>query len=558
MSTSGGWAPVLLVTAVAAPVTGALVTAVLAPRAGERAAGASIAGGALSLLAALALLVVVGVDGPVWALVGSDAGLQAGRLAALLLVLIGLVGLVVPAFASRYLAGDPRHTRFFALTGATVTATAAMVAAATLAGLVAAWVLAGAGLVALIAHERALPASRTAARRAAACFTIGDGALVVALALVLATVGDLDLRDPGAAARQLDGQAIAGVDLGPLVAVLVVVAVLVRSAQVPVGGWLPGTVAAPTPVSALLHAGLVNAGGILLVTLAPIVLLAPGAVALAFAAGAVTALYGTALMLARADVKGQLAHSTMGQMGFMVLQCSLGALSAAVFHLVAHGMYKATLFLGSGTVVHERTALRRAPRPAAVRGGAGRALADVACAVLVPLAALAAGVALLAPGIVDEPGGPILLAFAWASGAQAAFWWLRLRRPGDLRRVALALAALALAMVGYVAALGAVESFLAPALPAIAAEGWAPSWLAIPVLLLAAAVLALGWSAELAPARAAAVGARTQDLQLRLYALARRGGEAPAVASAFPGRRRPATAVIAVRPVLDPQHAGSI
>lgn len=558
MSSSGGWAPVLLILAVAAPGAGALATALAARRAGERAARASIAGAGLGLAAALLLLVAVGLDGPAWVLVGADAGLNAGRLAALLLVLIALVGLLVPAFASRYLTGDPRHARFFLLTGLTVTATAAMVAAATLAGLVVAWVLAGAGLVALIAHERDLPASRVAARRAAGCFTIGDGALVLALVLVLATAGDLDLRDTTAAARQLGGEEVAGIALGPLVAFLVVIAALVRSAQIPFGGWLPGTVAAPTPVSALLHAGVVNAGGILLVTLAPIVLLAPAAVGLAFAAGAVTALYGTALMLARTDVKGQLAHSTMGQMGFMVLQCSLGALSAAVFHLVGHGLYKATLFLGSGSVVHERKALRRAPGTAGPRGGTRRALADAACAVLLPLAALAAGVALVAPGVVDKPGGPVLLAFAWASGAQAAFWWLRLRRPGDARRIAVALAVLALAMIGYVAALGAVERFLAPDLPAIFAEGWAPSWLVVPVLLLAAAVLALRWSTELAPGAAAAIGARTRRLQLRLYALARRAGEAPTVGSAFPsGHRRP-RAVTPIQRIPDPQHAGSI
>lgn len=557
MNSSGGWAPVLLIVAVLAPAAGALVTALTTARRGERAAKAAVAGAGAGLLAAIALLVVVALGDPAWVLLGSDVGLSAGRLAAVLLVLIAIVGLVVPAFAARYLAGDPRFARFFLLTGITVTATAAMVAAATIAGLVVAWVIAGAGLVALIAHERDLPASRVAARRAAWSFTLGDGALVLAGVLVLATVGDLDLRDTTAAAAQLEGREVAGLALGPLVAVLVVIAALVRSAQVPFGGWLPGTVAAPTPVSALLHAGVVNAGGILLVTLAPVVLLAPAAVALAFAAGAVTALYGTALMLARADVKGQLAHSTMGQMGFMVLQCSLGALSAAVFHLVAHGMYKATLFLGSGTVIHERKGLRRAPRPAPPSGGRTRALADAAIAVLTALAALVVSVALIAPEVIERHGGFVLLAFAWASGAQAAFWWLRLRRPGDLPRVVLALAAIALAIAGYVLALGAVEGFLAASLPAAELAGWAPQWLALPVVLIAAAVLALRWSAEIAPGAAAALGARAERLQYALYAATRRAGEAPDVAVALPARRRTAAPAGAPAPTLDPQPARS-
>ncbi len=235
MNTSGGWAPVLLIVTVAAPPAGAVLTALMAGRAGERAARATIAGAAIGLLAAIALLVAVGTTGPAWALVGDGAGLQAGRVAALLLALVALVGLVVPSFAARYLAGDPRHARFFLLAGLTVGATAAMVAAATLAGLVAAWVLAGAGLIALITHERGLPSARTAARRAAMCFTVGDGALVLALVLVLATVGDLDLRDPAAAADRLTGADVGGLALGPVVAMLVVIAALVRSAQVPVG-----------------------------------------------------------------------------------------------------------------------------------------------------------------------------------------------------------------------------------------------------------------------------------------------------------------------------------
>ena len=135
-----------------------------------------------------------------------------------------------------------------------------------------------------------------------------------------------------------------------MLGILVVVAALSRSAQFPFHRWLPATLAAPTPVSALLHAGVVNAGGILLIRLAPLSR-REVAQALTIAAGAATMVYGATIMLVKPDVKGALAHSTTAQMGFMILTCGLGLWAAAVIHLVAHGFYKSTLFLSSGSAV---------------------------------------------------------------------------------------------------------------------------------------------------------------------------------------------------------------
>jgi NADH:ubiquinone oxidoreductase subunit 5 (subunit L)/multisubunit Na+/H+ antiporter MnhA subunit len=557
MSASGGIIPAVLAVAVLAPTAAAALASLLIRGGGERGAQAAVAGTALGTLAAAVVLVAVAAGDPVFLGFGDGAGLAAGRLAGVLLVLVLLVGLVVQVFATRYLQGDPRYARFFVLTAVAVSATAAMVSAGTIVVLAVAWVLAGAALVGLLAHERGLPAARRAARRGAAIFTIGDGALVLAAALIVAAVGDLSLRDTSAAAAALEGREVLGLSLPALVATLIVIAALARSAQVPFGSWLPGTVAAPTPVSALLHAGIVNAGGILLVMLAPILVLAPGAILVAFAAGAVTALYGTILMLARADVKGQLAHSTMGQMGFMVVQASLGALSAAIFHLVAHGMYKATLFLGSGSVIHERQRLRRAPRAAQRVGGAGRGARDAAVALSVTFALLAGSVALIAPDLAAQPGGLILLAFAWATAAQAGFWWLRLRRPGDAARVTAAFALLGLAIAAYVGLLSAFKTFLAPDLPAADLSGWAPAWLAIPVLAVAALALALNWIAEASPATAARLGARAAGARRALYAATRRAGDVPDTVRALPGRLRPDGAHPTARP-LDPTPARSL
>ena len=107
----------------------------------------------------------------------------------------------------------------------------------------------------------------------------------------------------------------------------------------------------PTPVSALLHAGIINAGGFLVLRLADVMLLAPSALEALAAVGGLTALFGSLAMLTQTSIKVQLAYSTIAQMGFMLLQCGLGAFSSALLHIVAHSLYKAHAFLSSGSVV---------------------------------------------------------------------------------------------------------------------------------------------------------------------------------------------------------------
>jgi NAD(P)H-quinone oxidoreductase subunit 5 len=107
----------------------------------------------------------------------------------------------------------------------------------------------------------------------------------------------------------------------------------------------------PTPVSALMHAGIINAGGFLIIRLNPLVTLSPAALSTLALFGAFTALFASLVMLTHASVKRSLAFSTVAQMGFMMLECGLGAFGLAVLHLVAHALYKAHAFLSSGSIV---------------------------------------------------------------------------------------------------------------------------------------------------------------------------------------------------------------
>lgn len=427
----------------------------------------------------LALLATVVAAGPI------DAGpLVLDRLTAVLVVLITGVSGLTAIFSTRYLQDDPRLGRFLALLGLTTAGTVVFATAASLLVLVAGWLVAGAGFCLLLAHRRDVSGSREALRRTAVAFAAGDLALVGAAAIALVAVGNLDLRRTSEEAETL---AAAGV--ATPVALLVVLAALARCAQLPLHRWLPATVAAPTPVSALLHAGLINAGGILLVRLGPVTGAVEVAAYVLFAAGAATALYGGAVMLARPDVKGALAHSTMAQMGFMLVQVALGAAAAAVVHLVGHAMYKAALFLGSGSAIAARRRKLAAPATPAT-SPAVRA----ACALGLPAAALLAAV--WATGGVDAIGGSpalVLLAFAWAASAHAVDAWLRSGAPAAVAAAVVATAATAGAYVGLLAA---AKAFLAPDLPAV--TGVSP-WAAAPVAVAVAVMTAVH---VLAPAAA--------------------------------------------------------
>jgi NAD(P)H-quinone oxidoreductase subunit 5 len=136
-----------------------------------------------------------------------------------------------------------------------------------------------------------------------------------------------------------------------LIASLLVVTAVLKSAQFPLHGWLIEVMETPTPVSALLHAGIVNAGGFLILRFSDIIALSFPALNTLAILGGLTALFGSVVMLTQTSIKVSLAYSTIAQMGFMMLECGLGAFSAALLHILAHSLYKAHAFLSSGSVI---------------------------------------------------------------------------------------------------------------------------------------------------------------------------------------------------------------
>jgi NAD(P)H-quinone oxidoreductase subunit 5 len=296
-------------------------------------------------LGAVALRLLTGEG---WALAGVVA---VDGLTLVMWVVVTFFSGVVHSYSRRYMAGDRHVGRFFRRVFGFTLAVMVLVAAQHLALFAAAWLAMGLLMAGLIGHVRGWAQARAAARLSRQYFLASSALVAVAAAVLWASTGATTVSGVAAAA-----QSGALPTLPLLVAAgALVLAAMVQSALVPFHGWLLGSMTAPTPASALMHAGFVNAGGILLVRFAPVVTVEPGVMLLVVAVGAASAILGKLLKSVQVDVKRQLGCSTVGQMGFMLMQAGLGFFGAAITHLVLHGFYKAYEFLSAGGRV-ERTA----------------------------------------------------------------------------------------------------------------------------------------------------------------------------------------------------------
>jgi NAD(P)H-quinone oxidoreductase subunit 5 len=433
--------------------------------------------GGLAALAAAALAAQTVAPAPV-----RGCGLTVDRLSAALTLLVAGIGLAAFRFSVRHLDGDPRRGRFLGWLAFTVTAAYGLMLATHLLLLAAAWSLTSVGLHHLLTHYADRPEAVRAARKKFLISRLGDVALAGAAAVVWRGWGTFDLHALPA------GAAAAGPAAVTAVALLAVAAAVTKSAQFPFHSWLPETMEAPAPVSALMHAGVINAGGALLLRFAPVVGQSPPALLALAAVGTATLALGTVAMWAQVKVKRTLAWSTVAQMGFMMAQCGVGAFAAAAAHIVAHGCYKAWSFLRAGDV---------GPPPAAPPAGPGRTLAAAAAGVAVSLPAMAGAAAVTGFSPVHSPGELALAGVVALSAGQV--WAAVLRGPGrPAARLATALVATAAGVVALFALYRAADVFLGPVLAAAPAPGgpaaWAAAGLPVAALLLLTVVHA-AWPA---------------------------------------------------------------
>ena len=405
------------------------------------AAGAAVAAALLSLLGLLAGGPAL-LRGPTLLNLGDlgalRLGLRADAAGLTLLLLASALGGVIVAYSHTALAGERGQRRYLRRLALTLAAVSLLAVANNLLLLAATWVGTSLALHGLLTFYRERPAALIAAHKKFIASRAADLCLLAAIALLAHTLGTLEIDEATTRAR-----AMSSAGLPPALqaaALLIAICALLKCAQLPLHGWLLQVMEAPTPVSALLHAGVVNLGGFLLIRLGSLVADVPAAQTLLVVVGSITAVVAAGVTMTRISIKLALAWSTCAQMGFMLLQCGLGLHSLALMHLVGHSIYKAHAFLGAGGAVADRRR-RQLSTPPPAAGLLACWLGALAGAAIVTVAGLAFGLRPAeAPGLWAM-GGVLALALAplltRVSGSTAVGLW-RLAGPAAAIAVTLA------------------------------------------------------------------------------------------------------------------------
>lgn len=289
------------------------------------------------------------VDTGSFAMTYISVGLRADLFASVMAVLVTTVGAICLLFSRRYMAGDPDQARFFKFMLLTLGCVTTLILSNTLFLTVCAWVAMSLSLHRLLLFYPDRAAAQRAASKKYVAARIGDLCLIAAAVLLVVDFGTDQISTIMTLAKSQPAFGVGSI----FAAFLIVVAALMKSAQFPFNGWLVEVMETPTPVSALLHAGVVNAGGFLVIRFSDLLLQSPEAMWLLALAGGTTTVVASIAMISQTSVKVGLAWSTVAQMGLMILQCGLGAFSAAALHIVAHSLYKAYAFLSAGSAIDQ-------------------------------------------------------------------------------------------------------------------------------------------------------------------------------------------------------------
>ncbi|HEY9856715.1 MAG TPA: NADH-quinone oxidoreductase subunit L [Stenomitos sp.] len=261
--------------------------------------------------------------------------------------LVALLGWVIVRFSHRYLEGESGQARYVAALLFTFASVGTLILTHNLLVLALAWTASSLSLHHLLTFHAERAQAQIVAHKKFLASRMAETCLLFALLLIYRATGTMELEGLSAFVAH-------ATSLPPsfhLAAVLIALAAILKSAQLPVHGWLIQVMEAPTPVSALQHAGVVNIGGFVLIRLAPLIAATPTARVILVVVGTLTAALAGLVMMTRISIKVRLAWSTCAQMGFMLMECGLGLYELALLHLVAHSLYKAHAFLSSGDTV---------------------------------------------------------------------------------------------------------------------------------------------------------------------------------------------------------------
>ncbi|WP_112323243.1 NADH-quinone oxidoreductase subunit L [Oceanibium sediminis] len=357
-----------------APLVGALICGFGWKFIGEKSA-TNTATGLLFLAAFLSWIVFLGHSGdevrsiPIlrWIDSGSmsvDWAIRLDTLTAVMLVVVTSVSALVHLYSQGYMAhdenwkkGESYKPRFFAYLSFFTFAMLMLVTADNLLQLFFGWEGVGVASYLLIGFYYRKPSANAAAMKAFIVNRVGDFGFMLGIFAVFVLVDSIQFDVIFDSAPDLAAQSVSflwmNVNAAELIAVLLFIGAMGKSAQLFLHTWLPDAMEGPTPVSALIHAAtMVTAGVFLVCRMSPVMEFAPGALTFITVIGATTAFFAATVGLVQNDIKRVIAYSTCSQLGYMFAAAGVGFYQAAMFHLFTHAAFKAMLFLGAGSVIH--------------------------------------------------------------------------------------------------------------------------------------------------------------------------------------------------------------
>ena len=440
--------------------------------------------GALPVIAAffgsVVALVLVSSNGPISVrLYDPDAvsnlafpiGFYIDRLSAVMMVLITGVTTLIYRYSTGYMYQDRGFRRYLGILALTTSVLLCMVSSANLVMLFVFWQMLS-YLLFLLAHNHGHPATLAGAVNTFTLLRVSDVGFLAGIILAYSLYGTFEFQTLFIRAAEnpvtLALWPALGWEMNGVTAVtlLIFIGAMGKSAQFPIHTWLPRSLYAPTPIHALLHAGIINAGGFLLNRLAPLYGQSSTTLHVVFIIGMFTAILGATMMLTQNDIKKTLGFSTIGQMGYMIMECGLGAFSLAVFHLIAHGLFKATVFLNCGNVIHKA---RQEPSfPQIDREAEAGKLSNLTWStgfvttLLLPLVILLVTHGVLHIPLLEAQGTVIFLFFIWVTSAQAILSLTRIRAVASWKVSAAMLSTLLLVVFTYLFAVESFTHFLYP------------------------------------------------------------------------------------------------
>jgi len=494
----------------------------------------------LAFCSALVTLYVVATEGPIaFRLYDPEQsmvftvpiGLYVDRLSAVMMVLISGIGTIIYTYSIEYMDQDLHQRRYLALIGVTVFVLLCLVSSANLLMLFILWQLLS-YLLYILVHNHGHRDTLESAFRTFTLLRVGDIAFLGGIALAYSLYGTMEFPDLFAVAAQSTSTVspFPGVEFDGSTAVtlLLLIGGMSKSAQFPFHVWLPRYLYAPTPVTALLHAGIINAAGFLINRMAPLFGMSSTTLHVAFVIGTLTALLGATMMLVQNDIKNMLGFSTIGQMGYMVMECGLGAFSLAVFHLIAHGLFKATVFLNCGNVIHKARQEPSLPHPGhqaeEIRYSPLTWTTGFITTLLIPLLILLATHGVLQIPLLESQGTVIFLFFIWITSSQAILTLTRLRAVASWKVSAAMLVTLLFIVFVYLFAVETFTAFLYPNPEEVASyfkTAELPTWLFDLMLVVSTQLTIAGWIYLYMRAHGRTIWSPPwiDDLRIRLYVL---------------------------------------